>query len=102
MGNKLFDGSYWKEVTDQIGQDKADSKALTETSAASDGPRTAELASATKVMAERLERHFKFDFGEGPLIDDTPSVKCCPVVYGGYAPDGSIVGILTSRSAYED
>lgn len=57
---------------------------------------------ATRVMAERLERHFKFDFGCGcTVVDESelePLVSVAPVVYGGYAPDGSIVGILTARA----
>lgn len=57
---------------------------------------------ATQVMAARLDRHFKFDFGCGRSIDGEPLVHCAPVIYGGYAPDGSIVGILTTRAKNSD
>jgi len=36
-----------------------------------------------------LQRIFEFNFSE--------NIVCAPVVYGGYAPDGSIVGVLSSR-----
>jgi hypothetical protein len=61
----------------------------------------AEIATATRVMAERLQRHFKFDFGYGGTIHGDAVVQVSPVVYGGYTPDGSIVGILTTRSHRE-
>jgi len=47
------------------------------------------LLAITKVMAERLSGHFKFSFDE--------DVVCAPVIYGGYAADGSIVGVLSAR-----
>jgi len=44
------------------------------------------LLAITKVMAERLTGHFRFE----------PSLVCRPVIYGGYAADGSIVGVLSA------
>ncbi|CAE8623747.1 unnamed protein product [Polarella glacialis] len=47
------------------------------------------LLAITKIMADSLEQHFEFSF------DD--EVVTAPVIYGGYASDGSIVGVLSAR-----
>lgn len=47
------------------------------------------LLAITKMMAERLSGHFEFSFSGG--------VVCAPVIYGGYAADGSIVGVISAR-----
>lgn len=44
---------------------------------------------ATRVMVDHLSRHFEFNFSEKFVV--------APVIYGGYASDGCIVGILSSR-----
>merc|ERR1711865_1126961 len=44
------------------------------------------LAPITKVMAANLAGHFKFTLDE--------SIWCSPVVYGGFTPQGSVVGVL--------
>jgi len=67
----------------------------------SDDPDTVpevEVIAAIKVLAEKTQRHFKFDFGDGGEIHGDPVIAVAPVVYGGYTPDGNIVGILTSRA----
>ncbi len=40
-------------------------------------------------MGESLEKHFEFNF--------TETLVTAPVIYGGYAKDKSIVGILSMR-----
>merc|ERR1712127_160507 len=47
------------------------------------------ILALTKIMSEKLEKHFTFGF--------TDDVVRAPMVYGGYASDGNIVGVLTSR-----
>uniref|UniRef100_A0A7S4RVG0 WGR domain-containing protein n=1 Tax=Alexandrium monilatum TaxID=311494 RepID=A0A7S4RVG0_9DINO len=49
----------------------------------------AAVLKGTKIMAERLEQHFELNF--------RPDWSVAPVLYGGRAKDGSIVGILSSR-----
>eukprot|EP00928_Gymnodinium_smaydae_P054380 TRINITY_DN38164_c0_g1_i1.p1 TRINITY_DN38164_c0_g1~~TRINITY_DN38164_c0_g1_i1.p1 ORF type:complete len:389 (-),score=100.32 TRINITY_DN38164_c0_g1_i1:131-1240(-) len=43
----------------------------------------------TKIMTEKLSKHFLFNFKD--------SLAVAPVIYGGYASDGNIVGVLSSR-----
>jgi len=51
-----------------------------------------QILAATAVMVEKLHAHFRFSFGSG--------VFHAPVVYGGYCADGSIVGVLSTRTVY--
>lgn len=46
------------------------------------------VQAATKVLAE-LDKHFEFNFGDEIVV--------APVIYGGYASDGNIVGVLSMR-----
>lgn len=41
------------------------------------------------VAEEKLQKHFIFGF------DDT--AVTAPIIYGGYTPEGQIVGVLASR-----
>jgi len=50
---------------------------------------SAKIAMATKIMGESLTDHFEFNFEDG--------ITTAPVIYGGYAADGSIVGVLGMR-----
>eukprot|EP00929_Paragymnodinium_shiwhaense_P048565 TRINITY_DN24539_c0_g1_i2.p1 TRINITY_DN24539_c0_g1~~TRINITY_DN24539_c0_g1_i2.p1 ORF type:complete len:182 (+),score=17.50 TRINITY_DN24539_c0_g1_i2:621-1166(+) len=43
----------------------------------------------TEIMAENLTRGFVFSFSTG--------VACSPMLYGGFASDGCIVGVLTTQ-----
>lgn len=47
------------------------------------------LLRITKIMSERLVNHFTLHFEE--------TVVSAPVVFGGYASDGSIVGVISGR-----
>ena len=47
-----------------------------------------QVLDATAVLADELDEHFEFSVS-GP--------GCCPIVYGGRAPDGCIVGVLGMR-----
>ncbi|CAE8597154.1 unnamed protein product [Polarella glacialis] len=47
------------------------------------------LLAITKIMADSLEQHFEVSFED--------EVVTAPVFYGGYASDGSIVGVLSAR-----
>jgi len=49
----------------------------------------AKLWAVTKIMADTLTQHFVFSF--------TDAIVTAPVLFGGYASDGSIVGIVSSR-----
>jgi len=95
--HQSFNAAF-EEINDDVGQlPPWQRKVLEEAQNAS----TKNIA-ATQVMAMRLDRHFKFDFGCGRSIDGEPLVHCAPVIYGGYTPDGSIVGILTTRAKNAD
>ena len=48
-----------------------------------------EILAITKIMSEKLDKHFIFGF--------TDVVVVAPMLYGGYSSDDSIVGVLTSR-----
>eukprot|EP00438_Fugacium_kawagutii_P022482 Skav229689 [mRNA] locus=scaffold3722:170989:179107:- [translate_table: standard] len=54
-----------------------------------------QLCKITKIMVdsrsmfEKLERHFIFNF--------TDDAQVAPVIYGGYASDGCIVGVISAR-----
>ncbi|CAJ1417496.1 unnamed protein product [Effrenium voratum] len=48
-----------------------------------------QLLKMTKIMSEKLERGFIFNFNDSAVV--------APMVYGGYASDGSIVGVISSR-----
>ena len=48
-----------------------------------------QILALTKIMNDKLQKHFVFDFSE--------EIVTAPVIYGGYASDGSIVGVLSSR-----
>merc|ERR1712127_824616 len=47
------------------------------------------IIALTEIMGEKLEKHFTFGF--------TDDVVRAPMIYGGYASDGNIVGVLTCR-----
>merc|ERR1711920_254633 len=47
---------------------------------------TAKIKRATKVMGEALKDHFEFNFSK--------KVECAPVLWGGLAEDGNVVGVL--------
>eukprot|EP00931_Biecheleriopsis_adriatica_P012885 TRINITY_DN114144_c0_g1_i1.p1 TRINITY_DN114144_c0_g1~~TRINITY_DN114144_c0_g1_i1.p1 ORF type:complete len:341 (-),score=77.03 TRINITY_DN114144_c0_g1_i1:61-1035(-) len=47
------------------------------------------ILALTRVMAEKLTQGFEFTFSD--------RLSVAPMLYGGFASDGSIVGILTSR-----
>lgn len=51
--------------------------------------KNAGILAVTRLMAERLEKHFKFSFED--------NITVAPVIFGGYAGDGSIVGVLSHR-----
>ncbi|CAJ1342457.1 unnamed protein product, partial [Effrenium voratum] len=46
-----------------------------------------QLLKMTKIMSEKLERGFIFNFNDSAVV--------APMVYGGYASDGSIVGVIS-------
>lgn len=48
-----------------------------------------QMLALTAVMNEKLQKHFCFNFGD--------EVVTAPVIYGGYASDDCIVGVLSSR-----
>ena len=48
-----------------------------------------QIVALTEIMNEKLQKHFLFNF--------TDEIVTAPVIYGGYASDGSIVGVLSSR-----
>jgi len=48
-----------------------------------------EVIIITKIMSEKLERHFSFGFDSDVVV--------APQFYGGYASDGNIVGVLSKR-----
>lgn len=48
-----------------------------------------ELLALTGIMAKQLTRHFHFSLDEGIVV--------APVIFGGFASDGSIVGVLSGR-----
>lgn len=52
-------------------------------------PESISFRAMTTIMVEQLRQHFAFGFCE--------DITVAPVIYGGYASDGTIVGILTSR-----
>lgn len=54
-----------------------------------DGSEKPEIVKVTKIMSEKLEKHFEFGFKDAVVV--------APIFYGGYASDGNIVGVLTSR-----
>lgn len=52
-----------------------------------------ELIAGTRLMAERLRDHFTFRFKAA----QTDFIHEEPVIFGGFADDGSIVGVLTGQ-----
>ena len=48
-----------------------------------------QFRAATKIMNDELDNHFELNF--------TEQVVCAPVIYGGMASDGNVVGILGMR-----
>lgn len=48
-----------------------------------------EYRKATKIMNEKLEKHFIFNFSDDAQV--------APMIWGGYASDGCIVGIISGR-----
>ncbi|CAE7945377.1 unnamed protein product [Symbiodinium necroappetens] len=48
-----------------------------------------QILAVTEIMNLKLEKHFVFNFEE--------EIVTAPIIYGGYASDGSIVGVLSSR-----
>lgn len=48
-----------------------------------------QLLNVTKIMNEKLDKHFEFGF--------TDECVNAPMIFGGYASDGCIVGVLSSR-----
>ncbi|CAE7666841.1 unnamed protein product [Symbiodinium sp. CCMP2592] len=48
-----------------------------------------QILALTKIMSDKLQKHFLFNFSD--------EIVTAPVIYGGYASDGSIVGVLSSR-----
>ena len=48
-----------------------------------------QILALTKIMNDKLHKHFLFNFSD--------EIVTAPVIYGGYAGDGSIVGVLSSR-----
>lgn len=54
-----------------------------------DGSGDSAILNVTKIMNEKLEKHFYFGF--------TDAIVVAPIFYGGYASDGNIVGVLTHR-----
>mmetsp|Transcript_92170 Transcript_92170/g.127958 ORF Transcript_92170/g.127958 Transcript_92170/m.127958 type:complete len:193 (-) Transcript_92170:192-770(-) len=48
-----------------------------------------QILAVTEIMSLKLRKNFEFNFKE--------EIVSAPVIYGGYASDGSIVGVLSSR-----
>ncbi|CAE7556667.1 unnamed protein product [Symbiodinium sp. CCMP2592] len=54
-----------------------------------EGGNKKQILALTGIMNDKLQKHFVFNFGD--------EVVTAPVIYGGYASDDSIVGVLSSR-----
>ena len=57
------------------------------------------LAAITKITAKSPTQHFKFSLTQAADEEDGEStfIINAPIIYGGYASDGCIVGVLSTR-----